>query len=64
MTTTPRIPVPRPAQADSHAPVPTQTPRCVQSQELLGKDNTLAIQHEGVVYQLRATRLGKLILTK
>ena len=68
MTTTPPVPLPRPAPADSPATAnihaPTQKPRCVPSQELLGKDKTLAIEHEGVVYQLRATRLGKLILTK
>ena len=68
MTTNPPTPRPRPTQADSPAPpkvdAPSQKPRCVPSQELLGKDKTLAIEHEGVVYQLRATRLGKLILTK
>lgn len=68
MTTNPPIARPRPPQADSPAPAdvhaPTRKPRCVLSQELLGKDKTLAIEHEGVVYQLRATRLGKLILTK
>ena len=43
------------------APTP---PRCIPSRELLGKETTLAIVHEGVVYHLRTTRLGKLILTK
>ncbi len=36
----------------------------VSSRALLGQANSLIIDHEGVSYVLRATRLGKLILTK
>ncbi len=38
--------------------------RRVNSRTLLGDENSLVIDHEGVAYILRATRLGKLILTK
>jgi hemin uptake protein HemP len=38
--------------------------RRVSSRTLLGGDSSLVIDHEGVSYVLRATRLGKLILTK
>lgn len=36
----------------------------ISSRALLGQANSLVIDHEGVRYVLRATRLGKLILTK
>ena len=63
-----------PAQRDpSGAPLPsaaertkrTEHPeRMVESGELLqGKDHVL-IRHEGAIYRLQSTRLGKLILTK
>ena len=37
---------------------------CVQSADLLKGQKTLAIEHNGAVYRLQATKLGKLILTK
>ena len=36
----------------------------ISSRALLGQNHSLVIDHEGVSYVLRATRLGKLILTK
>ena len=36
----------------------------VNSQDLLQGQKTIAIHHNGAVYRLQATRLGKLILTK
>lgn len=36
----------------------------VSSSRLLGNQRTLTIDHEGTRYVLRATRSGKLILTK
>lgn len=36
----------------------------VPSARLLGSHNTLVIDHQGTEYVLRATRTGKLILTK
>jgi hemin uptake protein HemP len=38
--------------------------RQISSRALLGDASSLCIDHEGVTYVLRATRLGKLILTK
>ncbi len=38
--------------------------RRISSRALLGDTTSLVIDHEGVSYVLRATRLGKLILTK
>ncbi|MBW7861723.1 MAG: hemin uptake protein HemP [Rhodocyclaceae bacterium] len=42
---------------------PAQTP-CLSSAALLGGHSSIAIDHEGTRYVLRATRTGKLILTK
>ena len=42
---------------------PSQIP-AVNSQDLLQGQKTVAIHHNGAVYRLQATRLGKLILTK
>jgi hemin uptake protein HemP len=38
--------------------------RVVSSKELLGDAKSLTIQHEGEFYHLRATKFGKLVLTK
>ncbi|ARU04892.1 hypothetical protein CCO03_09545 [Comamonas serinivorans] len=44
----------------------TETPpaRQLSSSELLQGNRTIEINHNGAVYRLYATRLGKLILTK
>lgn len=42
----------------------TDTLKRISSRALLGQASSLIIDHEGVRYVLRATRLGKLILTK
>ncbi len=39
-------------------------PRRLRSQDLLGQDRELEIEHAGQLYRLRLTNLGKLILTK
>jgi hemin uptake protein HemP len=36
----------------------------VRSEQLMHGNQVLHIEHNGALYQLRATRLGKLILTK
>lgn len=36
----------------------------ISSRVLLGQANVVQIEHEGMLYTLRATRNGKLILTK
>jgi hemin uptake protein HemP len=42
---------------------PSEVP-AVNSQDLLQGQKTVAIHHNGAIYLLQATRLGKLILTK
>jgi hemin uptake protein HemP len=37
---------------------------CVRSEDLLGNDREIMIEHAGVYYRLRVTRANKLILTK
>ena len=51
-----------PTKAKQH--VASAAVRRVSSRALLGENQSLVIDHEGVSYILRATRLGKLILTK
>ena len=48
-------PAPAPARAE-------RTPR-VNSQDLLQHAKVMEIEHEGKIYELRVTRLNKLILT-
>jgi hemin uptake protein HemP len=38
--------------------------RVVTSREFLGESKSLIIEHEGEIYYLRATKFGKLVLTK
>ena len=53
---------PVPAAARPAPPAASQVPR-ISSGELFCQARSLEIEHEGKVYQLRITRLGKLILT-
>ena len=41
-----------------------QSSACMHSADLLRGQKTVEIVHNGSVYRLQATRLGKLILTK
>ena len=43
---------------------PTPAPRPLPSAELLRGARSMEITHNGAIYRLQATRLGKLILTK
>ena len=43
---------------------PESTGRVVNSEALLQGGRTVQISHNGSIYRLQATRLGKLILTK
>jgi len=57
----------RPIPAPVPAPVPSQAVRpgvALESSELLRGARLVEIRHNGEVYRLQATRLGKLILTK
>ena len=40
------------------------SPKTVSSEALLGQGKQMFITHDGHTYQLRITKLGKLILTK
>lgn len=55
-------------QPTHHAPNEQRTPqehaRTVQSADLLQGGRAVEISHNGSVYRLQATKLGKLILTK
>jgi hemin uptake protein HemP len=46
------------------APPPSDSLRVVASSELLQGQVCVNIEHAGAIYTLRATRSGKLILTK
>lgn len=41
-----------------------RVPRAMESADLFKGEKTVEISHNGVIYRLQATRLGKLILTK
>jgi hemin uptake protein HemP len=43
---------------------PVNAVRQISSFLLLGQAKCLHIEHDGLVYQLRITKLGKLVLTK
>ena len=50
-----------------HASTPSesvQSQQAVNSRDLLQGQKTVDISHNGTIYRLQATRLGKLILTK
>jgi hemin uptake protein HemP len=53
-------PLPTPAQE----PAPSPGPAVLASADLLRGSKMVEIRHNGEVYRLQATRLGKLILTK
>jgi hemin uptake protein HemP len=71
MPTPPQISPPIQAPHGAHVP-PTRPPTgdtslpdgLIDSRALFQGQRTIAIQHNGTVYRLQATRLGKLILTK
>ncbi|AVS74068.1 hemin uptake protein HemP [Paracidovorax cattleyae] len=50
-------------QSDAHGR-PSSSAPAVDSSELLKGQKTVAIFHNGSIYRLQATKLGKLILTK
>lgn len=54
-------PTPRPADAVS---LPLASDVAISSAVLLAGRSSITIDHQGVRYMLRATRNGKLILTK
>ncbi|MEM5311735.1 hemin uptake protein HemP [Paraburkholderia sp. JHI869] len=55
---------PMPRKSAEPAPAPASDERKLDSAALLQGRSHVSIMHNGETYQLRATRLGKLILTK
>lgn len=60
----PSLGEPRPRPADEALHEPPCSMRVLPSDELLQGQTCVHIQHAGALYTLRATRSGKLILTK
>ncbi|SHH13309.1 hemin uptake protein HemP [Massilia sp. CF038] len=52
-----RTPTPAPP------PAPPAPPERLKSQDLLRQAKAIEIEHDGKIYELRVTRLNKLILT-
>ncbi|RYF54734.1 MAG: hemin uptake protein HemP [Comamonadaceae bacterium] len=50
--------------ASGHGTPPSAGPATLESAELLKGGKTVGISHNGNLYRLQATKLGKLILTK
>ncbi len=59
-----RAPAPMDTSSRSDAGHADSLARAMQSTELLRGNKVVEIMHNGNVYRLQATRLGKLILTK
>jgi hemin uptake protein HemP len=61
-----QAPTTRAAATAAPKPAPAQgtTPAALPSAALLKGHKTVAISHNGMLYTLQATKLGKLILTK
>ena len=53
-----------PANKTDAANRKSSTPDIVKSDVLLQGNKSVAIEHNGALYRLQATKLGKLILTK
>ena len=51
------------APPEPPTPEELQGERVIESRDLMGGRHLVVIRHEGRLYQLRLTRLGKLILT-
>jgi len=60
----PPLPARWPAPPACEAPAPQHPLRRLSSRDLVGNEGQVEIEHEGAVYRLRVTSLGKLILTK
>jgi hemin uptake protein HemP len=60
----PHVPATAPSGPASEVPAGLSAPPCTTSDALLQGGRELQIVHGGVLYRLRLTALGKLILTK
>ncbi len=54
---------PIPERSANPAAPSQREPARLNSQDLLRQANVVEIEHQGKIYELRVTRLGKLILT-
>lgn len=57
-------PTPGPARPPEAPPAAAMPVPCLASRSLFGNAREVHIDHEGQLYRLRITALGKLILTK
>ena len=53
-----------PVTVRQSSPAKDLSAQAVESTELLRGQKTVEIKHNGAIYRLQATKLGKLILTK
>lgn len=51
-------------QPEAGTPAPRASASALESAEILRGQKAVEINHNGLIYRLQATRLGKLILTK
>jgi hemin uptake protein HemP len=54
---------PTPTTSAAKAPTPPAAPLRLNSHDLLQQAKAVQIEHDGKIYELRVTRLNKLILT-
>jgi len=64
LTSRPKPTAPATRESEKSRSQPETSERVVSSDSLLQGRSHISIMHNGETYQLRATRLGKLILTK
>ena len=55
---------PAPVKTTHEAPGERDAPNLFKSESLFNGNKSVAIEHNGAIYRLQATKLGKLILTK
>jgi hemin uptake protein HemP len=61
---TPANPIPQTPSSIASTAKPGIEPGPLPSADLLRGNKSVAIEHQGVIYRLQVTKLGKLILTK
>jgi hemin uptake protein HemP len=52
------------SEACAYMPIITSQEKTYTSSDLLGSSSSVIIDHRGIIYTLRLTQFGKLILTK
>lgn len=59
-----QVTLPLPSTRRAHSAPPASKELCLDSEALLRGNKSVSIAHNGAIYRLQATKLGKLILTK